>query len=538
MDHLLSLVDKAVDRGDVYLDESGILHPTAKGIEEFEKDVQDHRDEKKLKQILPDSLERQERCILASVLNGDEDQSLRWAQFRLKIGLRPSDPIPDFLWTDPTRLRIAHEIDLIFRGKVGEIRRINAKALMAGYQQRVENGQVDGSFVSFNMAVNELGQYIPGDTRGNSYAMAVELLLSAVARRKLETTMSHVSLNQRKDRPVEEILRDGIEGFSEAMKLVRGRLRDSETFLDQADSFDLLRAKRGKTRSTVYPTGIRALDIDLQGGVSPDDPGKCHIIGARSGVGKTTLGVSAAVGLAINGADVLFITAELRDDEIMARANACYGYRKKRLEVPSWFLEGRGSEAAEQEYAEKEIELEALYKSDQERGQFLVKGDFCADAEAIAEYIYAAKSRCPDLAAVFIDHFHILKAGKGFSNRSQEMEHRALTLMQAAKAAEVDVFIMAQLNRDACMAQKPGLEHINGTDVLGQLATAAWFMEYPKENLNNPEANKNQLVIHHGKFRNGQRETVGGDAGKFITEYETKVSVAREYCFFTDGTDA
>ena len=112
--------------------------------------------------------------------------------------------------------------------------------------------------------------------------------------------------------------------------------------------------------------------------------------------------------------------------------------------------------------------------------------------------------------------------------------------LQVGKACEVDLFVMAQLNRDACNFEVPGLEHINGTDVLGQLATAVWLLEFPKkdDDGNRPEGGLN---IHHAKFRNGQRETIDGyrhnTADSFISEETTLVSVDREHCFFTDGTE-
>ena len=108
------------------------------------------------------------------------------------------------------------------------------------------------------------------------------------------------------------------------------------------------------------------------------------------------------------------------------------------------------------------------------------------------------------------------------------MEARALLLHQAAKACGVNLFLLAQLNREACLAQRPAAEHINGTDALAQLASCVWLLEFPKRPENTP-FNPSQLVLHHAKFRNGQRRD-----GMRVSVEESGLMVAREFCTVTD----
>jgi replicative DNA helicase len=266
-----------------------------------------------------------------------------------------------------------------------------------------------------------------------------------------------------------------------------------------------------RKRQPPIPTGVDALDLDIGGGVLPNDAGRLCIIGARTGIGKSTLAVAAAGGLVQNGGHVLFLSCELNRREIGARFLANYAYaRQDRLEgwdlLPQWKLEGRGrepSESVDRAYAN----LLTLWKAEREAGTvggFHARAQFLASAEDFAESIRTAKAQHPEISAVFLDHFHAMTPIKGGSpNRSQEMEVRAQLLHGVAKECEVDLFLLAQLNRDVALAKAPGVEHINGTDALAQLASAVWLLENvkPEEGC---KVNRSLMDVHHGKFRNGQ----------------------------------
>ena len=84
------------------------------------------------------------------------------------------------------------------------------------------------------------------------------------------------------------------------------------------------------------------LDMDLQGGVNPMQTGKLNVI-AAAGVGKTTVGVAAAMGLTMNGAHSLFLSCELSDVEIGARAMSHFAHKNGLSAFKSWILEGRGN---------------------------------------------------------------------------------------------------------------------------------------------------------------------------------------------------
>lgn len=520
----LALLDAAIAGGDLAIGETGELQVPEPDRTADRLDAA--REQRKLQELdADDDSAAQERIILGWTLTGEADNGSRWARFRGALGLMPNQPIPAELWTDAARLRIAQEIDAAFRG-LRDLRQINGRALVESYRLRCERDQVSGSLQAFSQAVAELAGGVEVFVE-NDFLMAVEILQSKRARAGLRTLIANVERGLRADRPVEQVVAQVSEGVERARALVSGRMGTDYAFDGHLEIAQLLEGAMTEEKGVNIPTGLDALDIDLQGGHNPRNVGKLLVIGARTGVGKTTLAISAAMGLMRGGADVLFLSCELDGREIGARAfanhaNAC-GFR-----CPDWVLEGRGTRReAPQEFYQARDHW-AVQQQNGEVGQFSSKALFHAGAEEFVEFMYAAKARNPKLSAVFMDHFHAMRPSKGYSNRSQEMEARALLLHQAAKACGVNLFLLVQLNRDACLAQRPSCEHINGTDAIAQLASCVWLLEFPKRPDGAP-FDSSQLILHHAKMRNGQRRD-----GVRVSVEESGLLVSREFCQVND----
>ena len=520
------LIDAAVAAGDLLFNDDGHLQPA--DAEASMARLDGIRDNHKLNEASDsDDATQQERIILGQILKGSRDNSTRWAKFRQTLGLTPDQLIPNSLWSDISNGRIAEEIDAAFTGQ-RDIKQINGTALIQAYSLRVERGQ-GGSLQAFSMAVQSLVTEAESFVE-NDFLIAIELLQSKSARKILSTASRQLEFRLKADRPVEDVVSELLKSAQEAKKLVSGRLGDDLEFDDFESLRDVLLDGMEAEKAEPISTGICALDIDLQGGVNVRNTGKLNVIGARTGVGKTTVGIAAAMGLTLNGAHTLFMSCELDGKEIGARAMAYFAQRNKLNSCKSWILEGHGkTRKAPAEYG-KLCDLWVQQRQSGLIGDFKSKALFHASAEDFVEYMYSAKAKDPQLSAVFLDHFHALKPSTGYNNRSQEMEARILYLHQAAKACKVDLFLMAQLNRDVCLAQRPSLEHINGTDAIAQLATAVWLLEFPKRE-EGVQFDPSSLICHHAKFRNGQRD----HSGAAINVEETELTVSREYCYVTGG---
>ena len=520
----LALIDTAIAAG--LLAESPTGLAVVGGDESIPDSLAEARETRKLAaENSDDDSSAQETIILGLVLHGEEDNTTRWARFRQAIGLTPSQSVPDRLWTDRTRMQISAEIDATFRGE-RDIRQLNSVALVESYRLRVEREQLTGSLQEFSAAVAAMTAEVSG-FHLNDFEMAVQILQSKRARAGLKWLLDQLERGLRADKPVEQVVELLGEGVEKARALVSGRLGQNHQFDTSASISEQLEIAMSLEKGVTMSTGIDALDIDILGGVNRQTSSRLLVIAARTGVGKTTLAIASAMGLCRSGADVLFLSCELDANEIGARAFANQAYANN-IKIPSWLLEGRGKERKSPPGFDEARDLWIQQEQQGTCGRFISKSLFHAGAEEFVDYLHAAKSRNNSLSCVFMDHFHAMRPMKGFNNRSQEMEARILFLHQSAKACNVDLFLLAQLNREAVNAQKPDLAHINGTDCIAQLASAVWLLEYPKKG-EGAEFNPSQMVLHHAKTRNGQRRD-----GLRVRVEESGLLAGRDYCHVTD----
>ena len=88
------------------------------------------------------------------------------------------------------------------------------------------------------------------------------------------------------------------------------------------------------------------------------------------------------------------------------------------------------------------------------------------------------------------------------------MEDRSYRLMTAAKELDVDVLVLAQMNRvgmDALNAkQPPQLNEIRGTDALSHVSHAVWIVRKHMEGEGDQKVWNKKLEIWHAKTRGRQ----------------------------------
>ena len=243
--------------------------------------------------------------------------------------------------------------------------------------------------------------------------------------------------------------------------------------------------------------------------------GRLLVIGARTGVGKTALGVQVAASLAKGGLTVGFVSAELDSRSIEARiianlsrqffgnrwwrnAGDDYGY------VTVGELELPGATQNQQRIAE--IVAQTSMILEEKQGKILVESPWGADVETCINTMRSMKAKHPELRAVVIDHFHALARHKGSStnNPAAMLEDRAYRLMTAAKELDIDLFTLAQLNRigmDTNSNPEPQLNEIRGTDALAHVSHATWLVR--KVKLEGDKLNKD-LEVWHSKVRGRQ----------------------------------
>jgi replicative DNA helicase len=278
-------------------------------------------------------------------------------------------------------------------------------------------------------------------------------------------------------------------------------------------------------------TGIPSLDLDMRGGIIAGKGESTWVLAARSGIGKTTVAVAAAMGLAFNGASVLFLSCELSRRAIAARLLAHYCRRASAMATALYGsndLEGRGRVIAGDDL--QQLQRWAARFSQGQRpdgqpmGQVLYRSQFGASVEEFCELVEDTKAAHPALSVVVLDHFHAMGPTPGYgSNTTAELAARAMALKALAGRCQIDVIVVAQLNRGAYAAGGgPDVSHLAGTSELERYASAVWLIEQAR----NPDGSpgpREVLEVHHGKFRHGQM--ADGDLNK------TVIHLDRAHCF-------
>lgn len=528
------LVDKAVADGHVELDEKGT--PKLPSVETVQEELEEAR-QKRREESGASKTSDQERLVLGFCLAGKHDHRDQWGEFRGLLGLQFSDEMPSSLWTDKDARWVAQEIDATYRNR-RSVQLINGDALIESMREAIESKVSNVSLQEFAVAVQGLTLEVDG-VPASDFRMSAEILRSKWGRSKIVSLGEALIRSTKREVDVSKVLEDCTQQLSEARDIFSGRIGNSYAFASAEDAWFQVEQEVNREHQQPISTGITSLDMDIQGGVKPNDAGKMHLIGARTGVGKSTLAIAAAGGLVANGASVLFLSCELNEKEIGARFLANYARHLKALGrlsedqcklLPQWRLEGRGRQKPAG-FDEAYFRLMECLQEDKlvGGGHFQSYCKFLAEADDFVEVIRAAKAKNPAISAVFLDHFHALRpTSKGPRDRSQEMEVRAQILHGAAKECEVDLFVLCQLNRQAADDPKgPQAIHINGTDALAQLASAVWLMEFKQPDKEAGEQfDRGNLTLVHGKVRNGQRVQ-----DRQVTVNESFVRFERDFCF-------
>lgn len=528
------LIDKAVEDGHISLDEHGqpVVENLATIQEELEQARQDRREESGAS-----STSDQERLVLGFCLAGKHDHRDQWGEFRTLLGLQYSDELPASLWTDKDARWVAAEIDATYRNR-RSVQLINGAALIESLREQIESKISSESLQDFARAVQAIELEVDG-VPASDFRISAEILRTRWGRQKITRLGEVLIRSVKREVDVSEVLEKCTTELNEARDIFSGRIGNSYAFASAEDAWFQVEQEINKEHCEPISTGIVSLDMDIQGGVKPNDAGKMHLIGARTGVGKSTLALAAAGGLVANGAHVLFLSCELNQKEIGARFLANYARYLQRVgrmseeqvkNLPQWRLEGRGR-TKPAGFDESYFHLMTCLQEDKELngGNFQSYCKFLAEADDFVEVIRAAKAKDPAISAVFLDHFHALRpTAKGPRDRSQEMEVRAQILHGAAKECEVDLFVLCQLNRGAADDPKgPQAIHINGTDALAQLASAVWLMEFKKPDPELGEKFDRGLIsLIHGKVRNGQRVQ-----DKQVTVESSVLDFCRDHCW-------
>lgn len=276
--------------------------------------------------------------------------------------------------------------------------------------------------------------------------------------------------------------------FNEAMPTLMERLEQR---------FDDYRSGRGKE----IQTGIPTVDTYLGGGLKPKS---LTMIGARTGMGKTTLALLIALNAARRGLSVVIFTLEMDREEIEAKlTSSCAGVSANHL------LRGDtlGIEFQLRKHIENNKDLKIGIHD-------FANGDFNRIISDIRRL--HRRGKC-DIA--FIDYLGLLEAPhKKWFDRRSELAFMTKALKNMSIELSLPIVLLSQLNRDAEKDDEPELRHFRDSGSIEQDCDNALLL------FREPGAPEEVEVIKVAKARWGKRDKkvqISVDFGKNIfTELE------------------
>lgn len=250
------------------------------------------------------------------------------------------------------------------------------------------------------------------------------------------------------------------------------------------------------------------------------------------------LGVYAAVNLAVGGLKVGFISAELDKHAIYARIWAAA--TKVANPNTNWAEVGAIESPDHSRETVSANIMMAAGKIQENGGKLLIEDPWGADVDSVVNSLRSMKAKNPDLRCAVIDHFHVLARHKGApASEAAMLEERAYRLMNCAKQLEIDLIVLAQMNRvgmdSVSKKEAPTLDQIRGTDALSHVSHAVWIVRKEVEKVGDEDKWTGGLEFWHAKTRGRQArwtgskiEGIGGFLAKSVLEMDYAHSAIRK----------
>lgn len=211
-------------------------------------------------------------------------------------------------------------------------------------------------------------------------------------------------------------------------------------------------------------TGYSSLDRMLGGGMFRQG---MYIVGARPGMGKTTLGINIAENIAKRGNNVLFVSLEMSRTQIMAKRIALVGgisYTK--------LMNGSLADAGRAEA----IHTAAILS---ERPFSLVD-----KSKMTVVDIGRAARQVKNVSAIVVDYLGLVRPEDVKANKSryEEMTDISADLKALAKLLGVPIIVLCQLNRENASSsdKRPQLQHLRDSGAIEQDADGVILLHRPE----------------------------------------------------------
>jgi len=239
------------------------------------------------------------------------------------------------------------------------------------------------------------------------------------------------------------------------------------------------------------------------------------------------------VSLAHGGLKVGFISAEL--DEAAIKARIWAAATQVANDNHHWAPVGSIESPDSSREAVSSNLMMAANAIQENGGKLLIEDPWGADVDSVINSLRSMKAKNPDLRVAVVDHFHILARHKGApTSEAAMLEERAYKLMSCAKQLEIDLIVLAQMNRvgmdSVGKEQSPTLDQIRGTDALAHVSHAVWIVRKEMVDENGEKKWKGNLEFWHAKTR-GRQALWNGSKVEGVRGFLDKSILSMDYAY-------
>ncbi len=255
-------------------------------------------------------------------------------------------------------------------------------------------------------------------------------------------------------------------------------------------------------------TGLESLDAVVADHL---EPGRLVVIGARPGVGKSTLAAQMALGIAAKGGKIAFWSGEMTSEGIVQRLAAQVG----RLNLSRL---RRGFTDTELHGRDEMGDLGNAFEILQDMGFFIdeTPGLTIAEIEANTKML---QSKHPDLRMLVIDHLGLVRPDNARGSRTNQIGAITRAAKEMAKRLGIIVLLPSQLNRDSVkhgQEREPWISDLRDSGDIEQDADVVLFIHNDLETLS-------EVNLHRLKEQPGGEVLAFGTSDDLAVIYTAKV---------------
>ena len=332
---------------------------------------------------------------------------------------------------------------------------------------------------------------------GTSVEYAYKKLKDLSKKRELLEVAKEIEKNA-----VEEEAENYIEKIIKRLADINSEGQKEKSFIDMlVDTVNEIEKKilQGANFQNPYLTGIFDLDA-VTNGLHPEE---FTVIGARPGIGKTTLALQIASKIAEKGIAVGIISLEMSDTQLIQKIIS------REANVDSNKLRLGNLDNNEQDKISLAI------------GEITTKPFFInTRARSIQDIeLYARRLKNKnDLGLLIVDYLQLVKSKNKFNSREQEVAEISRSLKLLSLELQIPIIGLCQLNRNAARTTIPTLADLRESGAIEQDADNVIFI-YKESEDDEPKSVENVVI-------DLQKQRAGG-LTKVVVKFDKKVSEFR-----------